>query len=61
MTLVSIATEFINNTNGIVTSPPPLKIGDFGDQDDQARNLSLYKRNFELNTCPGLNLGNFGD
>ena len=43
------------------TLPFPLKIGDFGDQDDRARILSLNKTNFELNTCPGLKIGDFGD
>ena len=36
-----------------------LKIGDFGDQDDQARLLQL-KTILELNTCPGLKIGDFG-
>ena len=45
-----------------VTSPTPsLKIGDFGDQDDLARILSLKRTNFELNTCPCLKIGDFGD
>ena len=44
---MTMASGFINNTNGIVTRPPPLKIGDFGDQDDQARILGLNNTNFE--------------
>ena len=42
-------------------APPPLKIGDFGDLDDQARIMSLNKTNFELNTRPGLKIGDFGE
>ena len=40
---------------------PPLKTGDFGVQDELARILSLNKTIFELNTCPGLKIGDFGD
>ena len=36
-------------------------MGDFGDQDDQARICCLIKNNFELNTCPWLKVGDFGD
>ena len=38
-----------------------LKIGDFGDQSDQARILSLNKINLDLNTYPGLKIGVFRD
>ena len=40
---------------------PPLNKGDFGDLSDQARILSLNKTNFELNTYPGLRIGDVGD
>ena len=40
---------------------PLLKIGDFGDQSDQARILSLNKINLDLNTYPGLKIGVFRD
>ena len=40
---------------------PGLKIGDFGDQDDQARILSLNKTNFELKRSPGQKIGDFAD
>ena len=52
--------EFINNTNGIVTRPPPLKIGDFGDQSYPLRILRC-KTNLDLNTCTGLKISDFGD
>ena len=39
----------------------PLNIGDFGDQSDQARILSLNKTNYGLITYPGLQIGDFGD
>ena len=51
----------IHKTNGIVTSPPPLKIDVFSDHEDQTRILSLNKTTFKLNTCPGLKTGDFGD
>ena len=44
-----------------ILAPSPLKIGDFGVQDDQARIWSLYKTSLYLNTCPGLKMGHFGD
>ena len=40
---------------------PPLKIGDFCDQSDQARIIRLNKTNFVLNTYPGLQMGDFSD
>ena len=48
--------EFINNTNGIITRPPSLKRGDFGDQSYPLRILR-----YKTNTCPGLKIGDFGD
>ena len=42
-------------------APPPLKIGDFGDQSYPLRILSLIKTNLDLNTYPGLKIGDFGD
>ena len=52
--------EFINNTNGIVTRPPPLIIGDFGDHTYPLRILRC-KTNFDLNTCTSLKISDFGD
>ena len=53
MTLVTKATT--------IAPPLPLKRGDFGDLSDQARILSLNKTNVELNTYPGLRIGDVGD
>ena len=39
----------------------PPKIGDFGDQSYPLRILSLIKTNLDLNTYPGLKMGDFGD